>query len=315
MGHIIDISHYQNPEKIDYATLAEQLDFAIIRTQYGSKTIDKHYKTHHRELRKRGIPTAAYAWVRGIDMDDMKVEATDFYNRTKDINPTFWFLDVEERSMDNMRIGVSAYVNELRRLGAEKIGIYVAHHRYKDFNLNLEEVEAVWLPHYGRNIGKVDSTPDFPCDLHQYTSKGRLDGYDGNLDLNRLVGNRRLEFFTGKTINKDANKVWRSYINGEIVKKLQYELNKQFNRELKVDGWFGQKTIDALVNVRRNARGNLTKIIQKRLRKKGYNIGKAGVDGIFGKDTENAVKSFQKDNGLKVDGIVGRNTWKELFRK
>ncbi|MBV1822010.1 hypothetical protein KUA25_28750, partial [Bacteroidales bacterium MSK.15.36] len=63
MGHIIDISHYQNPEKIDYATLAEQLDFAIIRTQYGSKTIDKHYKTHHRELRKRGIPTAAYAWV------------------------------------------------------------------------------------------------------------------------------------------------------------------------------------------------------------------------------------------------------------
>ncbi|MSS43209.1 hypothetical protein FYJ27_05615 [Anaerosalibacter bizertensis] len=315
MGHIIDISHYQNPEKIDYATLAEQLDFAIIRTQYGSKTIDKHYKTHHRELRKRGIPTAAYAWVRGIDMDDMRVEATDFYNRTKDINPTFWFLDVEERSMDNMRIGVSAYVNELRRLGAEKIGIYVAHHRYKDFNLNLEEVEAVWLPHYGRNIGKVDSTPDFPCDLHQYTSKGRLDGYDGNLDLNRLVGNRRLEFFTGKTINKDTNKVWRNYINGEIVKELQHELNKQFNRGLKVDGWFGQKTIDALVNVRRNARGNLTKIIQKRLRAKGYNIGKAGVDGIFGKDTENAVKSFQKDNGLKVDGIVGRNTWKELFRK
>ena len=315
MGHIIDISHHQNPSKMDYDRLAKQVDLAIIRTQYGSRTLDRHYKTHHREFQKRGVYTAAYAWVRGVSVSDMRKEAKDFYNRTKDLNPTFWFLDVEEKSMDNMRIGISAYVNELRRLGVEKIGIYVAHHLYKDFNLNLDEVEAVWIPHYGRNIGKVDSKPDFPCDLHQYTSKGRLDGYSGNLDLNRLMGNKKLEFFTGKIVNKATNKVWRNYISGGIVKELQYELNKQFNRGLKVDGWFGQKTIDALVNVRRNARGNLTKIIQRRLRAKGYSIGRAGVDGIFGRDTENAVKRFQRDNGLKVDGIVGRNTWKELFRK
>ena len=33
------------------------------------------------------------------------------------------------------------------------------------------------------------------------------------------------------------------------------------------------------------------------------------VDGNFGPHTENAVKSFQKENSLKVDGIVGPNSW------
>ena len=35
-------------------------------------------------------------------------------------------------------------------------------------------------------------------------------------------------------------------------------------------------------------------------------------DGIFGPLTEEAVKEFQKTNGLKVDGIVGDLTWSKM---
>ena len=199
---IIDISHHQDPKKIDYDKLAKEIDLVIIRTQYGSRTLDRHYKTHHREFQKRGVPTACYAWVRGVSVNDMKVEARDFYNRTKDLNPCFWFLDVEEKSMADMRAGISAYVVQLRKLGVKKIGIYIAHHLYKDFNLNLSEVDAVWIPHYGKNSGKIESKPSYPCDIHQFTSVGRLDGYNGNLDLNRLMGTKTLEFFTGREIVK-----------------------------------------------------------------------------------------------------------------
>lgn len=195
---IIDISHHQNPASINYDKLAKQVDLVIIRTQYGSRTLDRYYKTHHKEFQKRGIPTAAYAWVRGISENDMRKEATDFYNRTKEFNPTFWFLDVEEKSMNDMRAGVSAYVRALKNCGAKKVGIYVGHHLYKKFNLNLNEVDAVWIPHYGRNDGTLNSKPSYPCDIHQYTDKGRLDGYSGYLDLNRLTGTKPLEFFTGK---------------------------------------------------------------------------------------------------------------------
>lgn len=190
---IIDLSHHQDPKNIDYDKLAKEISYAIIRTQYGSKVVDRHYRTHHQELRKRGILTGAYAWVRGFSTIDMKIEATDFYNRTKELDPTVWFLDVEEKSMEDMRAGVTEYVKTLRDLGAKKIGIYIAHHLYKSFNLNLDEVDIIWIPHYGNNNGKLNSRPKYVCDIHQFTSVGRLKGYNGNLDLNVLTGSRDID--------------------------------------------------------------------------------------------------------------------------
>ncbi|MGZ3499592.1 MAG: peptidoglycan-binding domain-containing protein [Vulcanimicrobiaceae bacterium] len=37
-----------------------------------------------------------------------------------------------------------------------------------------------------------------------------------------------------------------------------------------------------------------------------------GIDGVFGTQTENAVKSFQQGNSLLVDGIAGPMTWQAL---
>jgi peptidoglycan hydrolase-like protein with peptidoglycan-binding domain len=36
------------------------------------------------------------------------------------------------------------------------------------------------------------------------------------------------------------------------------------------------------------------------------------VDGIFGPNTESAVKAFQQGSGLAGDGIVGPITWRAL---
>lgn len=50
--------------------------------------------------------------------------------------------------------------------------------------------------------------------------------------------------------------------------------------------------------------------IQKALKNAGYYQGP--VDGKIGSKTQDAIKKFQKDNGLKVDGKVGNMTWSEL---
>lgn len=50
--------------------------------------------------------------------------------------------------------------------------------------------------------------------------------------------------------------------------------------------------------------------IQKVLKEKGYYTG--SIDGIFGTRTKNAVIKFQKDMGLKADGIAGKQTLKAL---
>ena len=45
----------------------------------------------------------------------------------------------------------------------------------------------------------------------------------------------------------------------------------------------------------------------------GYDCGKA--DGYYGKNVESAVKNFQKDYGLPVDGACGDKTWNKLFEE
>ncbi|MBW9150775.1 spore cortex-lytic enzyme [Clostridium estertheticum] len=54
------------------------------------------------------------------------------------------------------------------------------------------------------------------------------------------------------------------------------------------------------------ARGEQVKQIQTKLKKWGYY--KESVDGIYGYNTYLSVKSFQKSNGLKVDGMAGNST-------
>ena len=67
--------------------------------------------------------------------------------------------------------------------------------------------------------------------------------------------------------------------------------------------------------IRKGNKGELVKKCQQLLVKHGYSLGICGVDGDFGTATEKAVKEFQKDNGLKVDGIVGESTWAALEKE
>ena len=41
-------------------------------------------------------------------------------------------------------------------------------------------------------------------------------------------------------------------------------------------------------------------------------LGPGSVDGVFGPETEQAVKDFQQANGLVVDGVVGPITWSKI---
>jgi len=63
--------------------------------------------------------------------------------------------------------------------------------------------------------------------------------------------------------------------------------------------------------VKLNDRGRDVMEVQKYLKILGYNV---SPDGIFGKDTENAIKDFQKSKNLSVDGIAGDNT-RQILKK
>lgn len=92
-----------------------------------------------------------------------------------------------------------------------------------------------------------------------------------------------------------------------VVRRFQSE------NKLASDGLIGNATWKTLLYLPPypllsfGAKGVYVKYLQSKLTAKLYPSGK--IDGIFGNATLNAVKQFQEENGLAVDGIVGPNTW------
>jgi len=68
-------------------------------------------------------------------------------------------------------------------------------------------------------------------------------------------------------------------------------------------------TISPWPLVRKGDRDHPVKTLQHLLRARGHNV---AVDGIFGPNTDAAVRAFQQQKGLAVDGIVGPVTWRAL---
>ncbi len=68
--------------------------------------------------------------------------------------------------------------------------------------------------------------------------------------------------------------------------------------------FFRNNKVEALSKY--GSRGNEVTQIQTKLKRWGYY--KGSIDGIYGTQTQKAVRYFQSKNGLKVDGIAGKNT-------
>jgi peptidoglycan hydrolase-like protein with peptidoglycan-binding domain len=86
------------------------------------------------------------------------------------------------------------------------------------------------------------------------------------------------------------------------------------------DGFLGPKTEEALMSadaeinaLALGAKGDDVIAIQKRLKELKYLSSSAAADGNFGPATDNAIRSFQYNNGLVADGKVGPNTRNKLM--
>ena len=75
--------------------------------------------------------------------------------------------------------------------------------------------------------------------------------------------------------------------------------------------FFGASALAAESILKRGSKGSDVEALQALLKNQGY-FNYDEITGYFGKITEDAVKSFQRANGLKADGIVGEQTWAKI---
>ena len=190
---ICDISKYQ--PTINYDKFIADTSLIIARAGYrgtgGSVKMDEKIELHAAELLKRGVRFGVYFFSIATTEEKAREEARMFYKYAKDYNPLFWAMDAENDGITKKAI--VAFADELRNLGAKKVGCYVANHLHQkyDYSSIRDKFDFTWIPRYG------STRPSYFCDLWQYTSTGSVGGISGNVDLNKITGDgKTLEWFT-----------------------------------------------------------------------------------------------------------------------
>ena len=75
----------------------------------------------------------------------------------------------------------------------------------------------------------------------------------------------------------------------------------------------GNLAVKAPFNMSYGDSGKEVQLLQMALAMKGYDLGRWGMDGEFYKATDKALREYQKDHGLEVDGIAGTQTWQSML--
>ena len=74
----------------------------------------------------------------------------------------------------------------------------------------------------------------------------------------------------------------------------------------------GEYTME-MRNLKMGCEGEDVRALQILLMGRGYSCGNSGADGVFGNDTNTAVRRYQKAKSLAVDGVAGKNTMGSLL--
>ena len=115
--------------------------------------------------------------------------------------------------------------------------------------------------------------------------------------------------YTKKVTSGSSSSSSSKFNKSDWVRRLQKECNAQGFSDQKVDGKEGPDTLEGCPLVKEGASGGITELIQEYLIAHGYSCGAAGADRKFGSGTASAVRAYQKDHDLSVDGDVGPKTW------
>jgi len=180
MKPIIDISFWQDPRLINYDLLASQIDGVILRAAYGTSK-DTKFETHYTEFRKRNVPVGAYHYILGNVSIPSQANAFLSYTAGKTLDLGLW-MDVEDT-----RAGTKLSRKQVLDYAAlvPSAGVYTSYYKWLEIMGGVYLTDRkLWVAHYGANKPKLP-TGWTEYALWQYTSEGRLNGYNGNLDCNR----------------------------------------------------------------------------------------------------------------------------------
>lgn len=281
----IDISCWQ--QNVDFNKVRSSgITAVLIRAGYGRETSqkDSEFEAHYRGAKAAGLKVGAYWYSYASTASEAALEAKAclYCIKGKSFDLPV-YLDMEEASQASLgRSALTAMAAEFCdaiREGGYRAGVYANlnwFNNYLDYS-ELKRNYSIWLAQWS-------GSHSLSCDIWQYSSDGDVPGISGSVDMD-IIENDSIIGGDGDDPPDDKEDT--------IVLKVSYLAESGYTRT-----------------------GEQVKTVQRLLNAMGYkgSDGKSlTVDGIFGTNTDYAVRRFQKAEGLTVDGIVGPATWKKLI--
>lgn len=188
----IDVSKHQG--NINWSAVKNAgVDFAIIRAGYGREISQKdvQFENNYAGCKSNGIPVGAYWYSYATSVEEAVVEAKVFLEVVK--GKTFEYpvyFDLEEKKQlalgkETCTAIAKAFMDTVEKAGYW-VGLYMSASPLKTYiSEEVRKRYAVWVAHYG--VSKT--TYDGPYGMWQHSSKGRVSGISGNVDLNNCYIN------------------------------------------------------------------------------------------------------------------------------
>lgn len=325
----IDISDWQAGINLDVVPY----DFVLSKATEGVSYVSPDCARQVEQVRARKKRFGVYHYING---SGAKAEAKFFIdNITNWIGKGVLALDYEEHG--NSIYGRSNAENYLYELGREVMNltggiIPMLYGSQKDYDL-LDRVTkrlnaGKWIAQYANyNPTGYQATPwnegAYACAIRQYTSAGRLDGYNGNLDLDKFYGDEAAwdAYATAKAAGSVSDSTPSpSYeilaIDGSCgpatIRRWQQVMGTT------VDGFISGQLLPDEVTYRRpnlptscvtygGYGSELIRKVQKTLKNEGRYSG--AIDGLLGPRT---IKGIQAHYGIAQDASFGPDTVRHL---
>ena len=228
----IDVSGHQ--PSISWAAVKRAgVGFGWVKATEGQTFVDGSYTRHRREARRAGIPLGAYHFARpdtDVSNRDPVAEADHFLSvaepREGDLLPV---LDLETPGLTAAQMArwAKAWLRRVERAIGQPPILYTFPSFWTDRmgNSTAFARHPLWLASYGPDDGRVHPVRTVggwtSITVHQFTSKGRIEGFSGELDLNRLMRGSKLEQLTlGATPPQPAirfGQPWRIVARDEVL--------------------------------------------------------------------------------------------------
>ncbi len=280
----VDVSSYQGIIDWEVAKTSG-IEFAILKVIRKDLNPDKQFEANWKGCTEAGIPIqGVYNYSYATTEDKAAMDAYRVLEILDGRKAMVW-IDEEDDCLINLGQRLVSIINtyaEIIKGAGLPFGVYTGEYFYNDYMKPYGGLDCpLWIARYGKNTGAMDLKYQPQMDGMigwQYTSRGRVNGISGDVDMD----------------------VWYESVEHIPSSSLTYR-----NPYPEPERMLYKKTPVM--------RGSDVKWVQAHLIDHdclpSLNLkGENNVDGIFGNDTDLAVRKFQKRSEITVDGKVGTVT-------